>query len=165
MARLCKYQNIIRLSTLTQREQVAHLNNFISPGLLITINHVIAPLRTEQEEPTINDILDQIQKYLRDQRNVALDRVEFEGRKQQVGENFDSFYMHLRKIAENADLCKHCFDTRLTTRIISGILSGETRRKLMEKLTFSTLKEAIEICRSAESAMKSDEALRDPNAE
>ena len=42
---------------------------------------------------------------IRQQRNVALDRVIFEERKQEEGEMFDTFYVSLKEIAGDADLC------------------------------------------------------------
>ena len=71
-------------------------------------------------EISVSEILDQIHEYVRAKRNVTLDRVALE-RKQEDGETFDQFYIDLREIANNADLCQTCIDDRLTTRIMSGI--------------------------------------------
>ena len=54
---------------------------------------------TDNEEENIKDILDKIQDYLRQKRNVALDRVAFEERKQQSGETFDEYYVVICKLA------------------------------------------------------------------
>lgn len=44
-----------------------------------------------------------IADYVRAKRNVALDRVAFEERRQGPTESFDEFYIGLRRLAEAAD--------------------------------------------------------------
>ena len=80
---------------------------------------------------SVSEILDAIHGYVRSKRNVTLDRVALEERRQEEGETFDEYYIALREIANNADLCKVCIDDRLTTRIMSGIGEPETKRKLL----------------------------------
>ena len=80
---------------------------------------------------SMSEILDAIHGYVRSKRNVTLDRVALEERRQEEGETFDEYYIALREIANNADLCKVCMDDRLTTRIMSGIREPETKRKLL----------------------------------
>ena len=67
---------------------------------------------------SIDQIMDIIQAHLRQKRNVALDRVAFDERKQEKGETFDEYYVAIRKLSEEADLCGTCLDQRLTTKII-----------------------------------------------
>lgn len=49
-------------------------------------------------------VLDSISDYIRTKRNVALDRVAFEERRQGPSESFDDIYIGLRRLAEAADL-------------------------------------------------------------
>ena len=72
---------------------------------------------------SVDEILDKIQQYLRQKRNVTLDRVAFEEIKQHHGETFNSFYVAVKKQAEEADLCDHCIETRICTKIMVGIKS------------------------------------------
>ena len=51
----------------------------------------------ETSQESVDEILDKIQQYLRQKRNVTLDRVAFEEIKQQQGETFDSFYVAVKK--------------------------------------------------------------------
>ena len=113
----------------------------------------------DRNEFSVSQILDKIQEYLRQKRNVALDRVAFEERKQQNGENFDDFYVSLRKLAEESDLCDECYEQRITTRIMSGIRDTNVRQKLLAITPFPELKKVVNICRSEESAMKDSSAL------
>ena len=109
------------------------------------------------DDITVTAILDRIQEHVRGKRNVTLDRVALEERKQEEGEPFDQFYIALREIANNADLCQHCIDDRLTTRIMSGIRDPETRRKLLTYTPPPSLQTTVDVCRSDESA-RNDEA-------
>ena len=109
------------------------------------------------DDINVTAILDQIQEHVRGKRNVTLDRVALEERKQEEGEPFDQFYIALREIANNADLCQHCIDDRLTTRIMSGIRDPETRRKLLTYTPPPSLQTTVDVCRSYEPA-RNDEA-------
>lgn len=65
-------------------------------------------------------VLDVIGDYIRAKRNVALDQVAFEERRQDPSESFENFEIGLRRLAEVADLCATCFETRMVTEIIEG---------------------------------------------
>ena len=101
---------------------------------------------------SVSEILDAIHGYVRSKRNVTLDRVALEERRQEEGETFDEYYIALREIANNADLCKVCMDDRLTTRIMSGIREPETKRKLLAHTPPPSLPTTLNICRSEECA-------------
>ena len=114
---------------------------------------------SHSDNSTVEEILDKIQEYLRQKRNVALDRVAFEERKQLEGESFDHFYVSLKKLSEEGDLCSHCIEPRLVTRIMSRINSIEVRQKLLAITPFPSLKTVVEMCRSQESAVKDSATL------
>ena len=69
----------------------------------------------------MEEIFEQIQEHLRQERNVALDRVAFDERKQETRETFDEFYVAVKNLAEESNLCDNCVEQRLTTKIMSGI--------------------------------------------
>ena len=68
----------------------------------------------------LETVLDQLADYVWAKRNIALDRVAFEERRQGSLETFDDFYIGLRRLAETADLCATCFHNRLVTRMITS---------------------------------------------
>ena len=107
-------------------------------------------------------LLDAIHGYVRSKRNVTLDRVALEEWRQEEGKTFDEYYIALREIANNADLCKVCMDDRLTTRIMSGIREPETKRKLLAHTPPPSLQTTLNRCRSEESE-HNDEHLRTVN--
>ena len=107
----------------------------------------------------VDDVLDKMEKHLRSQRSVILDRKDFYTRPQADGEPFDDFLMALKELAEFCDFCKHCMDDRLRDRIVTGIRSEETVRLLLSESSL-TLQKAIDICRARENALHNSEELR-----
>jgi len=104
------------------------------------------------DEYSTEHILNEISKYIRKKRSVALDRVEFEKWRQENNETFDEFYIRLQRIAKCADLCEECWDQRLTTRVITGISDQETKKKLLACKEFPKLEDAVILCRGDEAA-------------
>lgn len=93
------------------------------------------------------------------QQNIALRRVRFEERRQQNGELFDDFFVSLKELADDAELCSACVDDRLVTRIISGVADQNLRRKLLAIDPPPSLAEALRVCRSEESAVHTETEL------
>jgi hypothetical protein len=104
-------------------------------------------------------VLDRIADYIRAKRNVALDRVAFKERKQGPSESLDDFFIGLRQLADAADLCGTCSETRLITRIIAGTRDTETKKKLLTISPFPSLQDTVNICRSQESAQANERIL------
>ena len=141
-------------------EQLEHLTRMISQATAASPRTGVTGTSSDVAdagEADPSEILDKVEKHLRSQRNVALDRALFEERRQEEGEAFDSFFVSLKELAGEAELCDQCLEERLTTRIISGIYDAETRRQLLAIRPFPKLEEALDKCRSAEIS-KSNEA-------
>ena len=90
-----------------------------------------------------------------------MDRVLFEQRKPLEGEDFETFLVAIRQIAENSDLCEgHCPDCtktctglRIATKRVSGIKDAETRTKrLALKVEEFNVDKVVDVCRTEESA-------------
>ena len=103
-----------------------------------------------------DEVLDKIKNYIRSQKNIALDCVAFEERKQAAGENFHSFLIAIKTLARDADLCNECLNRRLVTKIMSGIYDKETRTKLLAMSPLPDLQTVTDLCRSEESAKLDD---------
>ena len=103
-----------------------------------------------------DEVLDKIKSYIRSQRNIALDCVAFEERKQAAVENFDSFLIAIKTLARDADLCNECLNRRLVTKTMSGIYDKETRTKLLAISPLPDLQTVTDLCRSEESAKLDD---------
>ena len=139
-----------QLVTYPVSEQMAAFRMVLDPDMQQIVEVALGISPTAATTP--EDVLDQINIYIRSKRNIALDRVAFEDCHQSATESFDDFYIRLCNLADAADLCAACRDTRLTTRIMAGVRDTETKRKLLALSPFPTVQQTINICRSEESA-------------
>jgi hypothetical protein len=88
-----------------------------------------------------------------------LDHVAFEECHQTANETFDDFVIRLKRLAGTAELCAHCSDERLATRVMAGVRDGESRRKLLSLPPFPTLQQAVNLCRGEESVRANERTL------
>ena len=109
---------------LTDSHQLALLRTCLLPDMQATLGQTI-PSRDK-----LADQLEEIAGHFRRQHSVTLHRVKFEQRHQDHGETFDHFYVALRELAANADLCGACLNDRLTTRFTAGAASEDLHKKL-----------------------------------
>ncbi|EFX67542.1 hypothetical protein DAPPUDRAFT_261497 [Daphnia pulex] len=77
------------------------------------------------------------------------------------GKSFEinEYEMCLRRLADAADLCGACTDSRMATRIMAGIRDPETKNKLLALSPFPTTQAAVNLCRSEESARANEKVL------
>jgi hypothetical protein len=151
-----------QLVTYPVSEQMAAFRMVLDPDMQQIVEVALGISSTAATTP--EDVLDQINIYIRSKRNIALDRVAFEDCHQSATESFDDFYIRLCNLADAADLCAACRDTRLTTRIMAGVRDTETKRKLLALSPFPTAQQTINICRSEESAKADEKSLSNPPA-
>ena len=89
----------------------------------------------DEDETTMDDVLEAIRKFIRSRRNVLLDRVEYERYRQKEGEDFESFYIATQQVAFAADLVnshcaecsKRCLESRVASKLMAGIKDREVR--------------------------------------
>ncbi len=109
-----------------------------------------------------DDLLEKIEKHIRNKRSVVLDMVAFDQREQKEGEDLDSYLVAIQQLAQDADLvAKHCpecsrncLDRRLATRLISGIRDEGAREKLFRESEIPTKDYVVKVCSSRENATK-----------
>ena len=131
----------------------------LDPSMLQLVEVALGIWPTAATSPDQMIVLDLITDYVRAKRNVAFDRVAFEERRQGPAESFDDFYIGLRRLAEAADLCGTCVETRLVTRVIAGVRDTETKKKLLAMCPFPALQQTVNICRSEEAARANEKIL------
>ena len=153
------YCRLDRVSSYPIEEQRSALRMTFSTPMQQVVDMILQP----GDALPPDEILDRIHQYIRSKRSVALDRVEFDECRQTVGESFDDYYIRLQRIAGCADLCRTCWDSRMTTRIMSGIQDQETRRKLLAMNPFPELQTAVNLCRSEESASANAPMFQKPS--
>ena len=144
------YATVSLATELPLSSQLALLAVFFSMEMREAVEHVLLIPDDTTLKP--DEVLDKIKNYIRSQRNIALDCIAFEERKQAAGENFDSFVIAIKILARNADLCNECINRRLVTKIMSGIYDKETRTKLLAISSLPDLQTVTDLCRSEESA-------------
>ena len=134
---------------------LALLRTSLSPDMRATLG------RTIPSRDKLANQLEEIAGYFRRQRSVALHWVKFEQRHQDHGETFDHFYVGLRELATDADLCGTCLNDRLTTRIMAGVASEDLRKKLLAINPFPGF--VVARCHSEHSATNTEaEFMRRP---
>lgn len=146
------YYMLTRINRMSQDRQRAHFRSCLTIDMKSLLKCAIGV--SQEDDYTVEEILDKIKNHLRNKRNVALDRVAFTERKQSEGESFDMFFVALKKLAEEADICEQCKDSRLTTQIMSGIKSQELKQKLLAITPFPNLHNVVDLCRSHESSVR-----------
>ena len=97
------FAELNQLATYPGSEQMAAFRMALDPAMQQVVEMALGILPTTVTTPDL--VLDSIADYIRANRNIALDRVAFEERRQGPSETFDDFYIALRRLAEAADLC------------------------------------------------------------
>ena len=122
------YAHLAKLDSCTPETQRAHLRSCMSEEMR---THLKCAIGIERSTTLSSDqILDKIQENLRNKKNIVIDRVAFVERKQEENEEFDLFYVALKKLAIEADICENCHDQRIITQVVAGVRSQELRQKL-----------------------------------
>ena len=153
-----KFNGYALLTGLTSHPQVtqtAALTSLLDDQWTRTLRH---GLDVDINSSDTKTILDSMERHLRGQRNIILDRREFYRRQQDGGESFDDYLVALREIAQFCDFCSHCSDLQLRDRIVTGIRDEETLRALLSENDL-TLQTTISICRARENAEQNSTAI------
>jgi hypothetical protein len=91
--------------------------------------------------------------------NETMERHLFNNRNQEEGEKFVDFLTTLQQMMKSCNYCARCAENILRDRIVEGINSDETRRRLLGTKKLD-LKKAIEICKMEESSERQMEIFR-----
>lgn len=152
------YARLCQLAAFSREDQLAFLRSCFTEDMRATSQHAVGIM---EDRNTVQSALDKIETHLRQQRNIAIDRVKFEEKQQEEDEPFDAFLVSIRELASDAELCIECRDQRLSTRIMSGFHNQEIRRKLLALRPFPSLETIIDLCRAEEAAQANDKILQD----
>ena len=108
------------------------------------------------------DVIAAMHAHLRRQRNVVIDRCDFNMRMQEPGETVDDYICALKEIASCCDFCQQCADDRFRDHLVVGTSDDEARRRMLE-LPDLTFQAAADLCRASESARLNSSAIRGPS--
>ncbi|KAK4329507.1 hypothetical protein Pmani_000138 [Petrolisthes manimaculis] len=141
------YVTLTKINMLTLTEQRAALTAVLDDEWTRTLRYGISV----PEDADLGSILDAMEEYLRNQRNIIVDRRDFYLRVQEPGESFDDFLCLVKKIANFCDFCDKCVDSQLRDRIVVGTSDEVALKRMLENENLS-LENAIDISRASESA-------------
>ena len=95
------YLVLTGLNDAPRETQIATLRGFLSSDMYDKLRISVGV--EDDTNLDVEQILELLRKFIRSKRNIALDRVLFDQRKQLEGEDFETFLVAIRQIAENAD--------------------------------------------------------------
>lgn len=146
------YALINRVDRHDRETQLAALRTHMSQEFQAIYDESISIVAATPNQPTVDEALNAIQNFVRGIRNIIVDRHDFFTRRQHTGESFEHFFVALRQLSRQADICDHCVDTQLITLIIVGVRDPELQKKLLEIRPAPNLNQVLTVCRAFESA-------------
>ncbi|KAK3874434.1 hypothetical protein Pcinc_020639 [Petrolisthes cinctipes] len=149
------YVTLTKINMLTRTEQRAALTAVLDDEWTRTLRYGISV----PEDADLGSILDAMGEYLRNQRNIIVDRRDFYLRVQEAGESFDDFLCSVKEIANFCEFCDKCVDSQLRDRIVVGTSDELALKRMLENKNL-TLENAIDICRASESANHCSAVIR-----
>ena len=154
------YATIIDLHTLPQQKQFAVLRLCLDDEVLRVLDHTLG-VKPDSTLP-VDDIVSRVITHIKDQRNESLRRLEFTNCKQHPGETFEAFWVRLKQIADDVDLCKgnDCVDNQLKHAIIVGLRDNDTVQHLLRLKADTLLSEVLTAVRSREAAQRTSNAIQ-----
>ena len=135
------FQLLARLDSLPVKEQRAVLTSLLDDdwSRIVRYNLHVAT------DAGIEDMLKAMEKHLRSQRIVLLDRREFYSRVQEPDESFDDFLCAVKEIAAYCDFCDVCEDSQFRDRIVAGTRDEEALKRMLLESDLD-LQRAVDIC-------------------
>ncbi|XP_073962452.1 uncharacterized protein [Choristoneura fumiferana] len=107
---------------------------------------------TEEDKKDEVLIFKKIEEFISKETNLIYSRYLFNARTQLQGEDFSEYLLSLKKLVKP---CQYGTMEKeiLRDRIVVGIINGDTKKELLRRADLD-LEEAVNICRSAETASK-----------
>jgi hypothetical protein len=68
-------------------------------------------------------------------------------------------FIRLKRLAGTAELCAHCSNEHLVTRVMACARDGESHRKLLSLSPFPTLQQAVKLCHGERSTRANKRTL------
>ncbi|XP_068204834.1 uncharacterized protein [Palaemon carinicauda] len=158
------YAVMVDLSKLPREKQMIQMRMCLTLETQRVLEHTLQI--SPSTDKSVDEVLDALQLHIKELRNEVLRRRELLSCKQMKGESFADFYVRLRRIAEEVDLCPGnadaCEDTQLKMIILMVIRDAELVQKLIALDANSPLQDFVTTCRSYEAAKTVTSAIRGP---
>ena len=152
---------MIDLSNMSKDKQLIQLRTCISLEVQKVLEHTLG---IPPDTPlTVDQVLDRLQDHFKNLRNEAIRRRDLLCCRQTDGESFSDFYVRLKNLAEEVDLCSGghitCAETQLKMVILMGVRDQELVQRLISLDTTASLQEFVTCCRSFEAARTTASAI------
>lgn len=140
------YCMAVDLTQASAEVQAATLRSVMGPECRHVYKHNLE--LTAAESNDVKKVLDKLEEYFHQSKNVIYERYVFGCCKQEEGETIDTFVTRLR---EKAASCEYgaLRDDLIRDKLVLGIANEATRRRLLREQKL-TLTKALELCRAAE---------------
>jgi hypothetical protein len=143
------YAIITNLNAQPDAYKVALFLHCIGPDALKIYNGLA--FASEEDSQSLTKIFEMFDLHTIGEINETYERYIFNCRNQKPDESIDVYVAALRTLAKTCNFCDCLKDTLLRDRIVLGIQSQPTRKRLLQDQKL-TLQKCINICRSVEAA-------------
>ena len=150
------YSILTNLSARAPMYQVALLLHSLGDDALRVYNGF--RFATPDENRTVDEIIDQFDRFAIGEVNETYERFKFHQRSQQSGENFDTFLSALRNLLKTCKFCPTCKDGILRDRLVLGVKDSSVQAALLRERHL-TLEKCIDLCKSTENAAQHHQAI------
>ena len=103
------------------------------------------------DDAQLEDIIKKFEAYILGETNETFERYKFNKRNQGEHESIDRFVTAVKTLAATCNFCDCMKDSLLRDRLVTGVFSGDTRKRLLEQRKL-TLSAAVGICRALEAS-------------
>ncbi|KAK3739349.1 hypothetical protein RRG08_041669 [Elysia crispata] len=103
------------------------------------------------DDAQLEDIIKKFEAYILGETNETFERYKFNKRNQGEHESIYQFVTALKTLAATCNFCDFMKDSLLRDRLVTGVFSGDTRKRLLEQRKL-TLSAAVDICRALEAS-------------
>ena len=155
------FSSMFDLQRLSREKQLIQLRMSVLLDVQRILEHTlgIAP----DTSLTVNEVLDELQSHFKGQHNEAFRRRELLRCRQTHGEPFSDFYVQLKDLAEEVDLCSGnpvtCAEIQLKMVLLMGVREEELVRRLISLDTGASLQDVVTCCRSFEATQTAASAI------
>ncbi|XP_045133132.1 uncharacterized protein LOC123517192 [Portunus trituberculatus] len=158
------YATMVEIASLPRPKQLIQLRMCLSLETQRVLEHTLQ-VHPSSTSP-VDEVLDILQKHIKESSNEALRRRAFTTCKQATGESFADFFVRLKSLSEEIDVCKahstECKEAWLKHGILTGVQDEEVMQKIIALDAAATLADVVTLCRSNEATRTAASALRAP---
>ena len=155
------YSILCRIREQNKEFQISSFLNSVGPVGLRIYNTL--QFSTTEDRENVETVMRKFDGYIIGEINVTYERYIFNKRAQQIGESIEDYVSVLRTLASTCGFCDCLWESLIRDRMILGISDNNVRKLLLQRRNLS-LKDCIDICRSAESTSNQLQKIKQPES-